>query len=146
MPKVYYVSFSSNKCFSLSNVYINPEYNIISPSSNVLDLGLYIYSNCTFDFHVANVYKRCSNLTGWILRTFSTRETTTMMTLFKSLVLSRLDYASQLWSAHLLKSIYLIEKVQRSFTKHIAAIQKNKSYDECLKLFNLSLLCTKKVR
>ena len=48
-------------------------------------------------FHVANVYKRCSNLTGWILRTFNTRETISMMTLFKSLVLSPLDYASQLY-------------------------------------------------
>ena len=35
---------------------------IISPSSNVLDLGVYseydyeyMSSNCTFDFHVANV-------------------------------------------------------------------------------------------
>ena len=93
-------------------------------------------SNCTFDFHVANVYKRCSNLTGWILRTFNTRETISMMTLFKSLVLSRLDYASQLWSPHLLKSISLIEKVQRSFTKHISGI-KNKPYDERLKLLNL---------
>ena len=134
--KFYYVSFSPNKYSSLSNVYINPEYNIISPSSNVLDLGVYMSSNCTFDFHVASVYKRCSNLTGWILRTFTTRETITMMTLFKSLVLSRLDYASQLWSPHLLKSIYLIEKVQRSFTKHIAGI-KNKPYDERLKLLNL---------
>ena len=134
--KFYYVSFSPNKYSSLSNVYINPEYNIISPSSNVLNLGVYMSRNCTFDFHVASVYKRCSNLTGWILRTFTTRETITMMTLFKSLVLSRLDYASQLWSPHLLKSIYLIEKVQRSFTKHITGI-KNKPYDERLKLLNL---------
>ena len=134
--KCYYVSFSPNKYSSLSNVYVNPEYNIISPSSNVLDLGVYMSSNCTFDFHVASVYKRCSNLTGWILRTFNTRETISMMTLFKSLVLSRLDYASQLWSPHLLKSIYLIEKVQRSFTKHITGI-KNKPYDERLKLLNL---------
>ena len=89
--KFYYVSFSPNKYSSLSNVYINPECNIISPYSNVLDLGVYMSSNC---FHVANVYKRCSNLTGWILRTFNSRETTTMMTLVKSLVLSRLDYAS----------------------------------------------------
>ena len=37
---------------------------------------------------------------------------------------------------HLLKSIYLIEKVQRSFTKHITGI-KNKPYDERLKLLNL---------
>ena len=119
--KFYYVSFSPNKYSSLSNVYINPEYNIISPSSNILDPGVYMSSNCTFYFHVANVYKRCSNLTGWIFRTFNTntRETISMMTLFKSLVLSRLDYASQLWSPHLLKSIYLIEKVQRSFTKRI---------------------------
>ena len=134
--KFNYVSFSPNKYSSLSNVYINPEYNIISPSSNVLALDVYMSSNCTFDFHVASVYKRCSNLTGWILRTFNTRETITMMTLFKSLVLSRLDYASQLWSPHLLKSIYLIEKVQRSFTKHITGI-KNKPYDERLKLLNL---------
>ena len=72
MPKSF-IMFP-NKYSSLSNIYINPEYNIISPSSNVLDLGVYMSSNCTFDFHVASVYKRCSNLTGWILRTFNTRD------------------------------------------------------------------------
>ena len=133
VPKFF---FSPNKYSSLSNIYINPEYNIISPSLNVHDLGVYMSSNCTFDFHVANVYKRCSNLTGLILRKFYSRETTTMTTLFKSLVLSRLDYAPQLWSPHLLKSIYLIENVQRSFTKYITCT-KNKSYDERLKLLNL---------
>ena len=129
--KFYYVSFSPNKYSNLSNVYINPEYNIISPSSNVLDLG--VSSNCTFDFHVANVYKRCSNLTGWILRTFNIRETISTMTLFKSVVLSRLDYALRLWYPDLLKSFYLIYNVQRSFTKHITCI-KNKPYDELLYL------------
>ena len=59
-----------------------------------------------------------------------------MMTLFKSLVLSRLDYASQLWSPHLLKSVYLLEKVQRSFTKHIARMH-TMSYEERLKHLNL---------
>ena len=32
--KFYYVSFSLNEYSIMSNVYINPEYNIISPSSN----------------------------------------------------------------------------------------------------------------
>ena len=103
--KFYYVSFSPNKYSSLSNVYMNPGYTILSPSSNVLDIGVYMSSNCTFYFHVANVYKRSSDLTGWILRTFNPRETMTMMPLFKSLFLSQLDYASQLWSPYLLKSI-----------------------------------------
>ena len=95
--KFHYITFSSKESSCLSNIYINPELNIINPSSEVLDLGVYMSSNFTFDFHVSCVYKRCSSLSGWILRTFSTRETRTMMTLFKSLVLSRLDYASQLW-------------------------------------------------
>ena len=38
--------------------------------------------------------------------------------LYKSLVMSRLDYASQLWSPYLLKHVYLIEKVQGAFNKH----------------------------
>ena len=46
-----------------------------------------------------------------------------MMTLFKSLVLPRLDYGSQLWSPHLVKHIDQLEKIQRSFTKHITGMQ-----------------------
>ena len=127
--KFHYITFRSKESSCLSNVYINPEFK-------VLDLGVYMFSNCTFDFHVSCVYKRCSNLSGWILRTFSTRETRTMMTLFKSLVLSRLDYASRLWSPHLLKSVYLLEKVQQSFSKHIAGMH-TMSYEERLKHLNL---------
>ena len=35
-----------------------------------------------------------------------------MFTLFKSLVMYRLDYLSQLWSPYLLKPVYLTDKVQ----------------------------------
>ena len=80
--KFHYITFSSKESACLSNVYINLELNIINPSSEVLELGVYMSSNCTFDLHVSCVYKRCSNLRGWILITFSTRETRTMMTLF----------------------------------------------------------------
>ena len=45
-----------------------------------------------------------------------------MLTLFKSLVLSRLDYGSQLWSPHLVKHIDQLEKIQKSFTKHITGM------------------------
>ena len=141
--KLHYITFSSKESTWLSNVYINPELNIINPSSEVLDLGVYMSSNCTFDVHVSCIYKRCLKLSGWILRTFSTRETRTMMTLFKSLVLSRLDYASQLWSPHLLKYVYLLEKVQHSFTKHIARMHAM-SYDRDLEIcfFCAAIFCT----
>ena len=65
MPNSYYITFSSKESSCLSNIYINPELNIINTSSEVLDLGVYMSSNCTLDFHVSCVYKRCLNLRGY---------------------------------------------------------------------------------
>ena len=62
-----------------------------------------------------------------------------MLTLYKSLVMSRLDYASRCWSPYLLKHVYLIEKVQRDCTKHISGMR-YLSYSkslEVLKLYSL---------
>ena len=112
---------------------------IINPSDNVLDLGIFMSSNCSFEFHIQNLCKQCSNLSGWVLRTFTTRDSITMMTLFKSLVLPRLDYGSQLLSPHLVKHIDQLEKIQRSFTKHITGMQ-SLEYNErlvSLKLYSL---------
>ena len=45
------------------------------------------------------------------------------MTLFKSMVIPRLEYCCQLWSPHLLKDIQRLEAVQRSFTARISGLQ-----------------------
>ena len=96
---------------------------IINPSDNILDLGIFMSSNWSSEFHIQKLCKKCSTLSGWILRTFTTRYIITMMTLFKSLVFPRLDYGSKLWSSHLVKHIDQLEKIQRSFTKHITGMQ-----------------------
>ena len=72
--KFSYVCFSSNASAYKSNLYIDPAMNLIGPSTHVRYLGVSMSSNCTFDFHISNLYKRCSNLAGWILRTFTTRD------------------------------------------------------------------------
>ena len=92
--KFCYVCISSNVSVYKSNLYIDPAMNIIGPSTHVLDLCVSMSSNCTFDFHISNLYKRCSNLACWIIRTFTMRDPQVMITLYKSLVMSRLDYAS----------------------------------------------------
>ena len=71
-----------------SNVYTNPNLEILSPSMNVLDLGIYMPGDCTFNYHISSLSKKCANLSGWILRTFYTRDCITMLTLFKLIVLS----------------------------------------------------------
>ena len=104
-----------------------------------MDLGIFMSSNCSFEFHINNLCKTCTGLSGWILRTFTTRDGITMMTLFNSLVLSRLDYGSQLWSPHLVRHIDQLEKIQRSFTKHITGLQ-GLEYSGWLVSLNLYLL------
>ena len=52
--------------------------------------------NCSFDVHINILCTKCTDLAGWILRTFTSRDSTTLMTLFNALILSRLDYCYQL--------------------------------------------------
>ena len=94
-----------------SNVYTNPNMEILSPSRNVLDLGIYMSGDCTFNYHISTLSKKCATLSGWILRTFYIRDCITMLTLFKSIVLSWLDYGFQLWLSFLIKHITHLEKI-----------------------------------
>ena len=57
------------------------------------------------------------------MRTLVSRDATTMLTLFKCVVLSRLDYGLQLWSPTQIKSLNKNESVQKSFTKFITGMR-----------------------
>ena len=37
---------------------------IISPSGNVLDLGIYMSGDCTFNYHISSLSKKCAKLSG----------------------------------------------------------------------------------
>ena len=126
-----YICFNPHTLLSC-NVYTSS----IDYSRHVLDLGIYVSSDCSFEFHIINLNKRTTHFTGWILRTFSSRDKLTMLTLFKALVMSRLDYGSQLWSPYLTKHINMIEKTQQSFTIYISGMQ-GLSYPERLTIFKL---------
>ena len=105
-----------------------------SPSWHVLHLGNYMSGDFTFNFHISSLFLKVCNLSGWILRTFYTRDCITLLTLLKSIVLSRLG--SPLWSPFLIKHITQIEKIQRSFIKHITGMN-DMPYHERLKNFGL---------
>ena len=62
-----------------------------------------------------------------------------MLTLFKSIVRSRLEFCSEVWHPHLTKDIVLIEQVQRSFTNRICGVHEL-NYWERLETLNLMSL------
>ena len=134
--KFQYINFTVSPQCNTSNVYVSTDSNLINPSHTVKDLGVLMSNDCMFDDHICQVTKKCSQLCGWILRTFENRSELLMLTLFKSIVLSRIDYASQLWSPYKKSYICALEKIQRSFTKYIAGYQ-NLPYSERLKSLRL---------
>ena len=90
----------------------------IPPQPHIRCLGVYLSEDCTFQHHIATTANKARAMTEWILRTFATRDPDTMLTLWRALVQPILDYCSQLWSPHK-KEVQQLEKVQRSFTRHI---------------------------
>ena len=52
--KFHYISFSSSLSSNSYNVYANPNMEIINPSDNVLDLCIFMSSNCSIEFHPYN--------------------------------------------------------------------------------------------
>ena len=96
-------------------------------------------ADCFIYFHISNLAKRTKYLTGWMLRTFSSRDKLTMLTLFKTIVMSRLDNGCQLWSPYLIKHLNMVEKVQSYFTRFISG-KNGLSYPKrftVLKLYSL---------
>ena len=90
---------------------------IIKPKDQIKDLGVLLSSNCKFTIQIDNVVSTANKLCGWILRTFKIRAPKLMVLLWKSLVLCKLDYCSQLWSPTAKGDIQKLEMVQRSFIR-----------------------------
>ena len=92
---------------------------------HIKDLGVYISSDLTWNRHIKEVVSGARAMSGWALRSFSTREEDHMITIWNSLVRPCLDYCSPLWSPMPsdLQEIDLLEETQRSFTRQIKGLE-----------------------
>ena len=115
-----------------SNSYFTENSKIIKEKKSVKDLGVMISNDTNYKVHINGVIKRATQLVGWILRTFKSRDEVVMLTLWRSLVIPHLDYCSQLWNPLEKGIIQSIEQIQRSFTRNINGL-KNIDYWERLK-------------
>ena len=125
--------------FSLRNEseYLDSNGESIEEKEHIKDLGVIMSADLTFSKHIETTAKSCRRLTGWILRTFKTRTRDVMLMLWKSLIQSRLDYCSQLWSPSKAAEIKLLEDIQRNFTCKINGMEEL-NYRERLKKLKLS--------
>ena len=118
--------------------YSAPDGSIIANPNNVKDLGVSLSNDCMFNLHINTIAKRARGQSGWILRTFKTRDKLPMLTLFKALVIPILDYCCQLWNPWKTGEKQILEAVQRSFTRKICVVGSS-NYNYWDRLENLKL-------
>ena len=101
------------------NSYKSPDGTIIEEKQHLRDLGVEMDSDLTFSVHIANTVAGANKLVGWTLRTFKRRSKMVMLTIWKCIIQSKLDYTSQLWSPNDQTSIGSLESIARHFTGQI---------------------------
>ena len=103
--------------------YKNEEDKIIEEKSHIKDLWILLSDDLSFNKDIDKMTSACRKMSGWVMRTFRTRSKGVMLVIWKSLIQSRLDYCSQLWSPSSAAEIGKIEDVQRQFTKKIEGME-----------------------
>lgn len=111
----------------------------ISATQHITDLGVDIDCNLNFDFHINKIIGKAYTRLGVLFRGFATRSAHILRLAFITFVRPLLEYASNVWSPHLLKHINAIEKIQKRFTKGIPSLS-HLTYPERLAAINLEPL------
>ncbi len=111
------------------------------------DLGVIYDSKLSFTSHIDDLYTKCIKLVGFIFRTSSDfQNATTILTLFNSLIRSKLEYVSTIWNPSSQSSKYLIEKLQKKvvrflyFKNLIPNAPAEFNYLNCLKILGIDSL------
>ena len=116
-----------------------PNDTFIEPSNHVKDLGVFINCDLEWSTHYFNICNTARRTAGWVLNTFVTRDPTTLITLFSSLIRPILEYNCEIWNPYKIKDINQLEQIQRSFTHRISGMQ-DLNYWERLEKLGISSL------
>ena len=113
--------------------------DILRPVDQLQDLGITIASNLSWSPHIRSISNKGRQVAAWVFSVFHSRRPDIMVTLYKSLVRSHLEYCSPLWNPHKVSDIQELESVQRTFTSKIHGLQHLHYWDRLKSLSLMSL-------
>ena len=128
-----------------STCYLSNTHEQIESKVSTKDLGVKMSASADFKDHIDSITETVQDLTAWILRSFKTRSKTVMLQLWKSIVIPRLDYCSQLWNPSKTYLIHQLEELQKNFVRRIHGFG-NMDYSEALKELKLYSLQRRRER
>lgn len=123
------MSLNSDKCYVMrfyrSKEIIDFDYSvngkILAGKETIRDLGVLLDSKLSFAPHIEQITSESLKMLGFIKRcTYDFKNTHAIKVLYYSLVRSKLEYCSTVWSPQYDIHIDRIEKVQNKFARYLA--------------------------
>ena len=135
------VRYRSNisKAVQAETSYTSYDGSPIEEKDHVRDLGVTLSNDATFKKHIQERCELAKSKISWFLRTFSSRQRCPMTTLWKSLIMSHIEYCSQLWSPSTVGNIQALELLQKAFISRIDGMYGLSYWEQLseLKLYSL---------
>ena len=129
------------ECFQ----YVTSEGCTLSPVQQLRDLGVTVSEDVSWTPHIQSISSKARQKAAWVLSVFYTRSPEIMLTLYKSMVRSLLEFSSPLWNPTKVVDIQELESVQKTFTSKIGGC-KDLDYWERLKKLSLMSLQRRRER
>ena len=148
--KFEYMSHTSNKQSHHSDLSELPfmckhfQYNVadditLRPVHQLRDLGILMSSDLSWSPHIRAIANKARQKTSWVLSVFHTRTASVMLTLYKSMVRSLLEYCCPLWHPIKISDIQELESIQKAFTARICGIKDMRYWNRLVHLSLMSL-------
>ena len=109
------------------------------PTNQLRDLGVTVCNNLSWSPHIYTICQKARQKAAWVLSVFHSRRPDVILTLYKSLVRSLLEYCSPLWNPGKIGDIQELESVQKTITSNIAGCQDLNYWERLQKLSLMSL-------
>ena len=119
--------------------------NLIKAVDSVKDLGVYFTSSLNFKLHIEEVVSKARKMMGFVYRTTKHfNDNSVMVSLYKSLVRSKLEYCSSIWSPSQQYLIVKLERVQKKLARWLCYRDKvnyySVGYEAVCEKYNLQSL------
>ena len=120
------------------------QYNVadditLRPVHQLRDLGILMSSDLSWSPHIRAIANKAHQKASWVLSVFHTRTASVMLTLYKSMVRSLLEYCCPLWHPIKISDIQELESVQKAFTARISGIKDMRYWDRLVHQSLMSL-------
>ena len=104
----------------------NGNLQVLPSDTKEKDLGIWFENTLKFDSHITYIVKRANRLVGLIKRTFRSLDSTSFLTLYKSLVRSILDFGGTVFNPHTKKEHPVNRECSKTSDAYCARTQRFK--------------------